>query len=218
MLEIKNLKAKNFLGNILESFKRFPSAYLFVLMTVVLAVLVIENKVNDDSEIAVKIFFWAAGGFPLSIMLKLLSEKFSEKIKSIVTQTVPQIIWFVFVWFYLGEYILEKPFPGTYLIYQTISAEILICVLYFTLIFLGKKNDLNFWRFTGDNISLFIVVSAVCGILHGGLCLLLLALDQLFAIKIPYHAWAHLSVFCWMIILPQPQSFFGGQPGLVRRI
>ena len=198
MLDFKSLKTKDIATLIEDSVKRFPFAYFYVIAAISVAIFSIEK--GDSYENLSKIVYTIIGNFPLSIMLKLFSERYENKVKVFVIQIVPQIFWGIFSWSYITNEVTRSiPF-------LLLSAPVMIWVLYLTFIFLDRKTDLCFWKFNGLNLGNFLNVSIISVIFYVGLALLYLALDKLFDIEISSKAWQYLSVFCWLFV--EPVLFF----------
>ena len=194
MLDFKSLKTKDIATLIEDSVKRFPFAYFYVIAAISVAIFSIEK--GDSYENLSKIVYTIIGNFPLSIMLKLFSERYENKVKVFVIQIVPQIFWGIFSWSYITNEV-TRTIP-----FLLLSAPVMIWVLYLTFIFLDRKTDLCFWKFNGLNLGNFLNVSIISVIFYVGLALLYLALDKLFDIEISSKAWQYLSVFCWLFVEP----------------
>jgi len=178
------------------SCRRFPIAIaLLVYLTIFLFVL--NHRLTDNDQLAFLLIFYPATGALLAVSMQLLTEDFSNRHVSYVTQIVAQFAWFG-VSYYLSQY--ERfSFQQTIAVSATVAT---MALSVFLLCFYRKGEDVPFWNFSWRTL-----VAMGAGIFVGlmlclGLLLFFQSLEWLFNIDVDSAVYMDIWTFCLVLMAP----------------
>ena len=179
-------------------FKRFPATVSFVLaLTCLLCYYVaVEGEFPDQRLFLITIYYLSVGTI-LTLTLHLWSEEVKSKIRKIFIQSVAHIALLadsITLYFVTAE---------KYSIEIGIAHGAAIFSLWLTLFFLSffkEKDDIPSWNFAIRGFKSFIIANILGGVMCSGISLLVVSLNRLFGIEIPYESYRYVSIFCNLLL------------------
>ncbi len=196
---LKKFNPKAVLGSALDAVKRFPVALglAFVLMCYSLYMVHADGA---DGDFFTKWAYFLATAFVLSAGLRLLSERIDNAPKSWAVRIVPLVLWGG-ACYWLFCLMGERDTKDIYLpLFFSMSLAVL--VFFFTVLFVRRHNDLQFWKFGSNvlkSVSLGLFVSTA---LFAGIALFFLILKMLFDIRVDGKLYGDMAIVMYLGLMP----------------
>jgi len=173
-----------------NALRRFPLTMAAAIIAVIVVMMILQK---NESDLLPKIWMMAQLGIPLFTALATLSEvhQWPWKGRGGLLQIAGIALLFMYGWSLpdVGE-------PG-FEIVHLLRYTILLFAAHLFVSFAPYMNQIsvaNFWEYNKQLFANLIVGAAFAFILWGGLSLAILAIDQLFQLKVDYKIYAHLLV------------------------
>lgn len=199
-------------------FRRFPATVSFVLaLTCLLCYYVaVEGEFPDKKLFIITIYYLSVGAL-LSLSLHLWSEEVKNKTRKVVVHTVANVLLLA------DSIMLYYLQTDKYNIEIGIAHGAAIFSLWLSLFFLSffkEKDDIPSWNFAIRGFKSFIIANILGGVMCGGISFLVMSLNRLFGIEIPYESYRYVSIFCNLLLvimlfigfLPQGEAKHDNRP------
>lgn len=199
-------------------FRRFPATVSFVLaLTCLLCYYVaVEGEFPDKKLFIITIYYLSVGAL-LSLSLHLWSEEVKNKTRKVVVHTVANVLLLA------DSIMLYYLQTDKYNIEIGIAHGAAIFSLWLSLFFLSffkEKDDIPSWNFAIRGFKSFIIANILGGVMCSGISLLVVSLNRLFGIEIPYESYRYVSIFCNLLLvimlfigfLPQGEAKHDNRP------
>ncbi len=189
----------NIFQAIRNSVSRFPMAILLAVLTSTLLMYLVENEPSSVENIYFRIMVSLAIGFPLMIGLQIASEQYLDR---------PFLRWlyylagiiFVLIYFYF----LSPDFTIHEIIRPVRFISFFVIVHLFVSVapFVKGGNVNDFWEYNKTIFVQWFIGAFYAAIIYAGLAIAVLAVDQLFDVKVNYKLYAHLFIVVAAIFHP----------------
>lgn len=193
-------------------FLRFPLAVITVLVAAFVSMFLIEQSYQDlkNMEAWIKLLFTLSLALPFFVAVTFITETTDfDNGRKKVFHVVAFIIVFLYYWHFD-----EKLHPFDYLRTFVLNIAIHLFVAYSP--YLKTYNENGFWQFNKTLFLRFLLSALYSGVLYSGLSIALLAIDNLFDVKINEKVYFHLWVF--IAIIFNSVFFLAGIPQNVREL
>jgi len=173
-----------------NALKRFPLTVASATTAVIVVMMILEK---NESDVLPKIWMMAQLGIPLFTALATFSEahQWTWKGRGALLQIAGIALLFMYGWSLpdVGE-------PGFEIVHLLRYAILLLVAHLFVSYapYMNQFSVANFWEYNKQLFANLIVGAAYAFILWAGLSLAILAVDQLFQLKVDYKIYAHLLV------------------------
>lgn len=187
-------------------FKRFPLALFTVFIAAGVAMYLTENEFsnNINFDIWLKFLLTASLALPFFIAVSFITETTDfDNGRKIVFHVVAFIIVFLYYWHFdskLSSIDYIKTFVLNIAVHLFVSFSP----------FLKTYNENGFWQFNKTLFLRYLVSILYSGVLFGGLSVALLAIDNLFDVKINEKIYVHLWIL--MAVVFNTIFFLSGIP------
>ncbi|MFN4233360.1 MAG: DUF4153 domain-containing protein [Bacteroidia bacterium] len=193
-------------------FKRFPLALLTVFLAAGVAIYLTENEFsnNFNFDTWLKLLLTASLALPFFIAVSFISESTDfDNGRKMVFHIVAFIIVFLYYWHFDNKL-------STIDYIRTFVLNIAVHLFVSFSPFLKTYNENGFWQFNKTLFLRYLLSILYTGILYGGLSVALLAIDNLFDVKINEKIYVHLWIV--MAIIFNTIFFLAGIPQNLREL
>jgi hypothetical protein len=193
-------------------FLRFPLAVITVLVAAFVSMFLIEQSYQDlkNMEAWIKLLLTSSLALPFFVAVTFITETTDfDNGRKKVFHVVAFIIVFLYYWHFD-----DKLHPFDYLRTFVLNIAIHLFVAYSP--YLKTYNENGFWQFNKTLFLRFLLSALYSGVLYSGLSIALLAVDNLFDVKINEKVYFHLWVF--IAIIFNSVFFLAGIPQNVREL
>ncbi len=189
---MKKLSFADFTGKLRRLATRFPFPVIFITGLAVLFFIVINQR---DADIPQRLWAFFATGIPVALMFSMLTENFKKQILRY------GILSFAILLLTLHVIFLPAKLQ-TVDIFQLVAIGVSVALACFVVSFYKKNDAISFWEFSKTSVLQIIISGVFAQVLMMGLSLAVLALDQLFKIKIEDEVYQNLAVICYGLFMP----------------
>jgi len=193
-------------------FLRFPLAVITVIIAAATSMYLIEQNYSDMKHMEpwIKLLLTSSLALPFFVAVTFITETTDfDNGRKKVFHVVALIIVFLYFWHFD-----EKLHPFDYLRTFVLNIAIHLFVAYSP--YLKTYNENGFWQFNKTLFLRFLLSALYSGVLYSGLSIALLAIDNLFDVKINEKVYFHLWIFIAVIF--NSIFFLAGIPQNVREL
>ncbi len=191
---------------------RFPLAVITVLVAAFVSMFLIEQSYQDlkNMEAWIKLLLTLSLALPFFVGVTFITETSDfDKGRKKVFHIVALIIVFIYYWHFD-----EKLYLVDYLRTFVLNIAMHLFVAYSP--YLKTYNENGFWQFNKTLFLRFLLSALYSGVLYSGLSIALLAIDNLFDVKINEKVYFHLWVFITIVF--NTIFFLAGIPQNIREL
>jgi hypothetical protein len=192
--------------------RRFPLAVITVIVAAATSMYLIEQNYSDmkNMESWIKLLLTSSLALPFFVAVTFITETtdFDDGRKK-VFHVVAFIIVFLYYWHFD-----EKLHPFDYVRTFVLNIGLHLFVAYAP--YLKSYNENGFWQFNKTLFLRFLLSALYSGVLYSGLSIALLAIDNLFDVKINEKIYFHLWVFIALVF--NSIFFLSGLPQDIREL
>ena len=206
-------KIREFVHGVLLGTARFPAAVLFAVVLTVVSIVLDHDDHSALSDSAEFFLYWyPITAIFLSVALTLWYEERRTR-GTLMVYVSAELIWLGIMALLSHRNCDMSCAPGNFILLGIMA---LLIMAVFAMPFLGRSDpdtDVMFWNFTSRIIPAAAVALVVAGILCGGICLLLLSLENLFGLDFSDRLYGDIALVCFLLIMPiiTLQGIPGGQ-------
>ena len=196
---IENMSFKGMSERLEIVIKRFPVGLLFTIIYTFIALTLLWDKdliPNSDALLFI-IMFYPPTALLLGVSLHLWSEEQSNVKRARIVQLIAQFGWLLYCVIIAQQ---GQDSFGMELIVGLLATLFLFKASIFFLSFFGKETDIESWNFSWNVIISALQTTLVCGILLGGIELLLWGIQELFDLDIPEELYISMVIICMFTI------------------
>ncbi|HMG15084.1 MAG TPA: DUF4153 domain-containing protein, partial [Saprospiraceae bacterium] len=182
-----------------NSVLRFPLAILLSLFTAGLLIYLVENEPSQTENSYFSMMLSLAIGFPLMIGLQLVAEQFLERPLIRAGLYLLGVLFIIWYYFFLSPDfgVLELTRPVRF-VSLLVIAHLFVSVAPF--IKGGIVND--FWEYNKSIFVQWFIGALYATVIYSGLAIAVLAVDQLFDVKVDYKVSLHLFIIVAAVFHP----------------
>jgi hypothetical protein len=211
-MKIRIVSINKISSSLLGVIKRFPLAFFTVLIAATASMYLIEQNYTElkNSEDWIKLLLTCSIALPFFVAVTLVTETTDfDNGRKIFFHLAVFIIVFLYYWHFD-----EKLHPFDYLRTFILSIGMHLFVAYSP--YLKIYNEKGFWEFNKTLFLRFLLSGLYSGVLYSGLSIALLAIDNLFNVKVDEKIYFHL----WIVIsiVFNTLFFLSGIPQNIREL
>ena len=174
------------------AFRRFPMVMLAAILGTACMMWIVEYD-SSDLNVVIRLLLTAAIGVPLLLAGRLMrgdgtGMMWNTRLPEIVAILILVGLFFTFR---VGEYNSLSLQSALLFALVNLSAHLLVAVGPF----LNRSSDADFWEYNKTLFSNFVIGAVYSAILYAGLSIAILAVDNLFELRIDGKIYAHLFFF-----------------------
>ncbi len=171
--------------------RRFPLVMLSATVGVVAAIMLIDNEISDKEKVLPKLLMTASLGLPLLISAAVASEKWRLEQWKKWLPTLAAVLGLA-IYFFTLDFPDNEPGVNTMIRYAGLSLFAHLLVAY--LPYLDATPVEDFWEYNKRLFGNFVVGVFYSGVIFAGLAIAILAVDNLFDLRINEKIYGHLFV------------------------
>ena len=188
--KMKSIKLSLITTNLMAVIKRFPAPILIAVMATSNGLISTFDEGRNflGIDFMVKFTLLCLLAFPTFFSAKI----FSENTENTKHKNIFYVLSFIFLgWFYLhlGKDISQK--DTILIIVLCIGLHMLVAVV----AHISNKKDVGFWQYNKHLFLRFLTATLYSMVLYAGICFALLAIENLFSIRINEKNYARLFIF-----------------------
>lgn len=181
-------KIKNISSRVLLAAKTYPFVLLMSLTTAVLLIALVEFDHQLDEYIVAKLAICSSLGIAVLFSTKMLGQRVGK-----------ELLWnFLGIILLIGFYFIlpsnKDDFDEVY-VFVLVPTVILVHLFVSFSAYIAPSSEVSFWQYNKSLFINFILSGIFTGVLTLGVVLALLAVDNLFNIKISDHLYGDTSIF-----------------------
>ena len=174
--------------------ERFPITVVFVVGVACLFFIMI----NDGSKLSYKFWIFCSAGVFVSLAASLCAEDLFNAFKTQCITLIAALLWGVYCFFLPAE---SKDVSLSKGIEIGVLCAVSVFLVFF-ISFLKKDMDKAFWNFTTKTLFQLALAGVFGMIFWSGLSLAILAIQQLFDVKIDHKIYTNLATVCYVLFSP----------------
>lgn len=178
--------------------KRFPISVLLLTGFAFLLFLLI-NEFPASKYLSFKLYIFFSFGVIISAVAMLYLEDYFDYLKQYIINAALIALWGVYC-FFLPD--LDKDNFHIDKITELSAIGTVACLSLFFISFLKKDKNGAYWNFTMQSFLQFNLAISFGGVICGGLCIAVLAIEALFSIKMSDEIYLNLAVACFVLFAP----------------
>ena len=185
--------------------QRFPVAVGFVWLLSIHLIYIVNTEMKGNDQWMVTLFYYLSAGTLLSLTLHLWEEEYRKRRTVWLVWGIAHALLLADACFLYHHFEELETGVGRFAIVGALIVSV------FVLSFLREKDDVAAWNFARHTLRALILAVLTGGLMSGGICLLLVSLEQLFGVHISSKCYYYVGILCGLTL--SAMLFLGLLPG-----